>query len=406
MTKVGARMLTVEEARAAILAGAASLGLQTVPIDRAAGRVLAQAIHAQRTQPPFDASSMDGYAVIAADTGPGATLTLIGEAAAGRAFAGRVGPGETVRIFTGAPVPEGADAVIMQEDVSRDGARVTLSAAVGAGRHVRRAGLDFEAGRPLLAAGTLLDFRSVSLAAAANHPTLPVVRQPLVAIIATGDELVSPGETPGPDQIIASNGLGVAALVERLGGRVLNLGIAPDNNAAIARRVGEAIAAKADILVTLGGASVGDHDLVQATLGAEGMALGFWKIAMRPGKPLMFGHLGPMRVVGLPGNPVSSLVCAILFLEPLVNVLGGRGDGTRAPRWVELAAPMPANDQREDYVRARLESAPDGRALARPFALQDSSMLSVLAEANGLIVRAPHAKAAKAGEMVPFLPFD
>jgi molybdopterin molybdotransferase len=367
---------------------------------------LAEAIHARRTQPPFDASSMDGYAVIAADTGPGVTLTLIGEAAAGRAFAGRVGTGETVRIFTGAPVPDGADAVIMQEDVERDGTRVTLSAAVTAGRFVRRAGLDFETGRPLLAAGTRLDFRTVSLAAAANHPTLPVVRQPLVAIIATGDELVSPGETPGPDQIVASNGFGVAALVERLGGRVLDLGIVPDNNEAIARRVGDAIAAKADILVTLGGASVGDHDLVQATLGAQGMELGFWKIAMRPGKPLMFGHLGPMRVVGLPGNPVSSLVCAILFLEPLVNALGGRGAATREPRMIALAAAMPANDQREDYVRARLESAADGGARVRPFALQDSSMLSVLAQADGLIVRAPHAKAAEAGECVPFLPFE
>lgn len=406
MAKAAQPMLSVAEARAAILAGAGPLTAEEVAIADAAGRVLAQPIYAKRTQPPFNASSMDGYAVRAADTAAGVRLKLIGEAAAGRAFTGTVGPGETARIFTGAPVPDGADAVVMQEDVTREGDYAVISAAVPAGKFVRRAGLDFEAGRPLLAAGTVLDFRSVALAAAANHPTLPVVRRPRVAIIATGDELVLPGEVPGPDQIVASNGYGVAALVKRLGGEPMDLGIAPDDNGEIARRVTRALDAKADILVTLGGASVGDHDLVQATLGAQGLELGFWRIAMRPGKPLMFGRLGATRVLGLPGNPVSSLVCAVLFLEPLLAVLAGRPGTGRGLTEVALAAPIGANDQREDYVRATLESDGAGGVRARPFALQDSSMLSILASAHGLIVRPPHAKAAEAGEIVPFLPFD
>ncbi|MEP3665518.1 MAG: molybdopterin molybdotransferase MoeA, partial [Roseibium sp.] len=246
-------------------------------------------------------------------------------------------------------------------------------------------------------------YRDLALAAAMNHAELPVRRRPVVAILATGDELVCPGTEPGPDQIIASNHAGVAALVEDCGGVALDLGISPDEPVAMAGHVRRAIEAKADILVTLGGASVGDHDLVQDVLGAQGMDLAFWRIAMRPGKPLMAGHLGPMKVLGLPGNPVSSLVCALLFLKPLIGAMLGKDVGPGLEAEAILASPIGENDRRQDYVRAELGEADDGRLMVTPFAKQDSSMLALLARSGALIIRPPHAKPLPAGTSVPIL---
>lgn len=392
-------LLPVDDALALILDAARPTAGETVPVAHAAGRVLAADLAATRTQPPFPSSAMDGYAVRGEDVlTVGRRLRVIGTSAAGHAFSGTLGAGEAVRIFTGAPVPEGADTVFIQEDaqVVADGV-IEVAQAGTPGRHVRAEGLDFNAGDVLVRSGTLLDFRHVSLAAAMNHGHVPVHRRPRVAILSTGDELVLPGETPGPDQIIASNHIGIAALVERCGGEALFLGIAPDRTEAIAAAVRRAATEGADVLVTLGGASVGDHDLVRDAFGLEGLSLDFWKIAMRPGKPLMFGRLGDMRVLGLPGNPVSSLVCALVFLEPLVKTLAGRGAAPAAVEPAVLGAPMAKNDQRRDYVRARLATV-DGRLTATPGRLQDSSMISVLADAGCLIVREPFEAAAEAGE--------
>ena len=390
-------LMPVDEALARLLEGAAPLPGETVALAQAGWRVLADEIVALRTQPPFDASAMDGYAVRAADivTLP-ATLRVIGTAPAGRGHAGPVGPGEAVRIFTGAPMPAGADTVLIQEDTVSIGENlIEATESTVAGRHIRKRGLDFHAGEALLPAGRVLDPAALSLAAAGNHARLPVVRKPLVAILATGDELLPPGSTPGPDQIIASNSFGVAALVERMGGTVLDLGIAPDDRAAIDGAIRTALDAGADIIVTLGGASVGDHDLVRAVLTDAGMALDFWKIAMRPGKPLMFGRFGAVRVLGLPGNPVASLVCSHLFLAPLVARLAGRPHGLEL-RDAVLGRAVAENDQRQDYVRASAVEQ-DGRLVVTPFGVQDSSMLKTLAGANALLIRAPFAPAAEAG---------
>lgn len=399
-------LLPVDAALARILAHAHPLGAETVAVDRAAGRVLAADLAAARTQPPFPSSAMDGYAVRSADVlDVGRRLRVIGASVAGRAFGGAVSSGEAVRIFTGAPVPAGADTVLIQEDARVVGDKLIEVAEAGTpGRHVRAAGLDFREGEVLVRAGTRLDFRHVSLAAAMNHATVEVVRRPRVAILATGDELVLPGETPGPDQIIASNHIGVAALVERSGGEAVFLGIAPDRTEAIARAVRRAADDGADVLITLGGASVGEHDLVRDAFGLEGLSLDFWKIAMRPGKPLMFGRLGPMHVLGLPGNPVSSLVCGLIFLEPLVRALSGRGAAAVATEPAILGAPMPANDVRRDYVRASLATT-GGEVVATPARVQDSSMISVLAVAGCLIVREPGEPAAAAGDACRIIRF-
>jgi len=389
-------LLPVSDALKRLLDGAEALAPETVPLSEAAGRVLAAPLQALRTQPPFDASAMDGYAVRASDAVEGARLRVIGMAAAGHGFAGEVGTGEAVRIFTGAPLPKGADAIVIQEDTRPAGdgvVEVTETATVG--RHIRRRGLDFSEGDTLLPAGRVLDAAALSLCASANHPRLSVVSRPLVAIIATGDELLPPGSTPGPDQIIASNGYGVAAIAAEAGARILDLGIVRDDSAAISERLRQAAEAGADIVVSLGGASVGEHDLMRATLIANGVSLDFWKIAMRPGKPLMVGRRGATRFIGLPGNPVASLVCSHLFLKPLLARLGGRP--YRADiRDAVLAEPMAANDLREDYVRARLERK-DGRLMATPYRIQDSSMLRLLAAADALVIRPPHSPAAPAG---------
>ena len=391
------KLVPVEEALRRLLEDALPLPAESVALHDACGRVLAEPVTALRTQPPFDASAMDGYAVRAADVaGIPARLTVTGSAPAGRAFAGTVAQGQAVRVFTGAPMPAGADTIVIQENVRDNGdGTVEVLEATGAGRHIRHAGLDFHEGDLLLEKGRLLDPAALSLAASANRPRLEVVRKPLVAIIATGDELVAPGGAPGPDQIISSNAYGVAAAAASVGANALDLGIAADRNEAIAALVGQAVEAGADVIVTLGGASVGDHDLVHDVLTGEGMTLDFWKIAMRPGKPLMFGRMGAIRCIGLPGNPVASLVCSQLFLKPLLARLGGRAFAQDV-REARLGAALHENDQRQDYIRAVVREEADG-LVATPFGIQDSSMLRMLSDANGLIVRAPHAPGAAAG---------
>jgi molybdopterin molybdotransferase len=392
-------LLPVEEARARILAGLNPLPAETVRLADALGRTLSKPLAARRTQPPWDCSAMDGYAVRAADaSAPGATLRVIGEAAAGRGYAGRLGPGEAARIFTGAPVPEGADAILMQEDASREGDAVTFSEAAIAGRHIRRAGLDFSAGEVLLEAGRRLGARDLALAAALGHGAVEASRKPRVAILATGDELVAAGELPGPDQIVASNAFAIAGVVTAEGGEPIDLGIAPDDHGAIVRAIERAIAARADVLVTLGGASVGDHDLIQPALKEAGVELDFWRIAMRPGKPMMAGRRGPMLALGLPGNPVSSIVCALLFLAPALRKLSGRAHVEPALMAAKLGRDMSANDHRDDYMRAALTYDSQGVAVATAFGRQDSSVLRTLTHAECLLVRPAHARPAKAGE--------
>jgi molybdopterin molybdotransferase len=390
-------LLPVAEALRLLLDGAGPLPPERVVLHEAAGRVLAGPLTALRTQPPFDASAMDGFATRAADVADvPVRLEIVGVSAAGRGFRGEVGQGQAVRILTGAPMPEGADTVVMQENTRPLGSNaIEVFETVAAGRHIRRQGLDFSEGEMLLESGRLLDAAALSLAASANHATLNVVGRPLVAIIATGDELLPPGSQLGPDQIISSNAYGVAAIASAAGARVLDLGIVGDDRIAIAARLAEATTAGADIVVTLGGASVGDHDLVHEVLDSQGVQLDFWKIAMRPGKPLMFGRRGGMRFIGMPGNPVASLVCSHLFLKPLVAQLGGRQvEHDRRP--AVLGAPMTANDLREDYVRARIDIVDNG-LVATPFGIQDSSMLRILADSGGLIIRRPFAPAAEQG---------
>jgi molybdopterin molybdotransferase len=398
-------LISVEEALSRLLTGVEPLGTQTLPLAKANGRVLARDLSAHRDQPPFPASAMDGYAVRAEDIAdPPAVLKVVGEAPAGHAFGGRVGPGEAVRIFTGAPVPEGANTILIQENASREGERVTALEPVQPGRFIRAAGLDFAKGEVLLSRGRRLGYRDLALAAAMNHGSVSVHRKPKVAVLATGDELVAPGGTPAADQIIASNDTGLAAFIEECGGEAVCLGIARDTHEALAEKIDTARAQGADILVTLGGASVGDHDLVQDALGNAGMDLAFWRIAMRPGKPLMAGTIGDMRVLGLPGNPVSSLVCALLFLKPLILAMSGHPHPMRQRRdMLPLAGPVPANDRREDYLRASLVPGADGIERVQPFERQDSSMLATFARADALIVRPPHAEALEPGAPVPVL---
>jgi molybdopterin molybdotransferase len=402
MTK--AALIPVAEALARVLAAAKPLEAEEVQLAEAFGRTLAAPVVAGRTQPPFANSAMDGYALRAADAG--ARLRVVGESAAGRGFAGEIGPGEAARIFTGAPLPPGADAVAVQEEARRDGEFVTLEAPVRTGDNVRAVGLDFQEGDSLLATGRRLSARDVALIAAANRPTACVTRKPRVAILATGDELRAPGEALGSAQIVASNNFFVAGLARNHGAEAIDLGIAPDRPEALAERIAAARAARADVLVTLGGASVGDYDLVQQALRDAGMELGFWRIAMRPGKPLMFGRIGNMLALGLPGNPTSSAVCGLLFLRPLIRTLAGdRQAGADRSETATLAVDLAANGMREDYMRARLALG-EGGWTARPARDQDSSLVRTLADADGLIVRPPHAPPARAGESCRILRFD
>jgi molybdopterin molybdotransferase len=390
-------LMQVAEALALVLADAKPLPAEAARLIEAHGRVLAENILALRTQPPADVSAMDGYAVRAADVGKvPARLALIGEVAAGHPFDGTVGAGQAARIFTGGVLPPGADTVVIQENTEREGGTVVVTAPASAGRNVRRAGLDFREGDTLIAQGRRLTDRDLALAAAANHPTLAVHRRPKLGVLATGDELVLPGSTPGPGEIVYSNGYALSALALGEGCDVMDLGIVPDRLAETAAAVRRAADAGADILVTSGGASVGDYDLVQQALAAEGLALSFWKVALRPGRPMMHGRLGDMHVLGLPGNPVSAYVCAVLFLLPLIRRLAGRSDVEPAPESAVLGSALPANDERTDYLRAKLVHGPEG-PIATPFPVQDSSMLLPLSQADCLVVRAPFAPAASAG---------
>jgi molybdopterin molybdotransferase len=398
-------LLPVEDALAWLLSAARPIGdTEELSLHEANGRVLAADLNARLTQPPFNASAMDGYALRAEDAGEiGSVLTVIGESAAGHGVSGSVGAGQAVRIFTGAPVPDGADSILLQEDAEKlDDGRIRTQFVVTHGRHIRPRGQDFAEGDIALSAGLRLDFPHLTLAAAMNHATVPVYRRPRIAILATGDELVSPGGKPGPSQIIGSNTFGIAALARDNGADVIDLGIVPDNRELLREAVERARVLGVDVLVTLGGASVGDHDLVQSTLIAAGMELDFWRIAMRPGKPLMVGRLGDMQVLGLPGNPVSSLVCGLLFLEPLLCHLGHRKMRQRMAT-ARLQAALPANDKRQDYVRARLLETSDDMPVVESFGKQDSSMMRIFSQSDCLIVRPPNAPAVEAGDTVPVL---
>ena len=398
-------MLSVEEARARVLAGLEPVGSESIPLEKSHGRVLAQGVAARITQPPFNASAMDGYAVRAEDLDNiPCNLTVIGDAAAGHPFDGSVGAGQAVRIFTGGAVPDGADSIVIQEDAVRDGDRVTVKEPARPGKFIRPRGFDFAEGDILLRAGRKISARDLALAATMNVTELEVRRKPVVAILATGDELVMPGEDLKPGQIISSIPFGLAAMVEAAGGQPQRVGIARDTSESLSEHI--ARSGDADILLTIGGASVGDHDLVQGALRSAGMELDFWKIAMRPGKPMMFGALGSQRILGLPGNPVSAMICARIFLIPMLEKLLARETSATAEQPAILAEAIAKNGPRQHYMRATFESGPDGANLVRPVRSQDSSLLSPLFRADCLIVRPPDAPAAAAGDAVPVLLLD
>jgi molybdopterin molybdotransferase len=391
-------MMAVAEALARVLEHAGPLGVETAPLLAAHGRVLADDLKALRSQPPAAVSAMDGYAVRAADVARvPVMLRVVGEVPAGHPFEGSVGSGEAARIFTGGVLPSSADTVVIQENTTREDDSVVVTSAAEPGRNIRPEGLDFKRGATLLGRGRRLTDRDLALAAAMNHSTVPVHRRPKVAVLATGDELVAPGGDPGIGEIVCSNGFATLTLARQEGCEIVDLGIVPDRQAETAQAVRGARESKADILVTSGGASVGDYDLVQNALAAEGLSLSFWKVALRPGRPMLHGRLGAMHVLGLPGNPVSSYVCAVLFLVPLIRRLAGRSDWEPQLEPALLGCDIGQNDERADYLRATLSVAPDGVPVATPFPVQDSSMLVPLAKANCLLLREPHAAAAKAG---------
>ena len=400
-------MISVAEALAHVTSSLEPLAAEQVVLSDALGRVLAEDVASRLTQPPIDVSAMDGYAVSAADVSSvPVTLKVIGESAAGGAFDGTLGAGQAVRIFTGAMVPDGADAIVIQEDTDAEGDEVIVKEGVPPGTYIRPAGLDFRAGQVLLAAGKVLAARDIGLAAAMNVPWLKVRRRPRIAILATGDEVVMPGEPVGRNQIISSNSVALDAYVRALGGAPISLGIARDTEESLhAMLVG---ADGADMLVTIGGASVGEHDLVRKVLGAEGLELTFYKVAMRPGKPLIFGCLGNVPVLGVPGNPVSAGVTTVIFLGPAMEVMLGLrqpGEGAASPAPTALlGCDLGANDRRQDYLRAALGHDDEGSLVATPFEKQDSAMMALLAAADCLVVRPPHAPPAKAGERAEIVP--
>jgi molybdopterin molybdotransferase len=397
-------LLSVAEALARVTQGLEPLGAESVALDSANGRVLAEDLAALLTQPPFDVSAMDGYAARAEDVAVlPATLRLIGISAAGAGFDGKVGQGETVRVFTGAPVPEGADTIVIQEYAEKTNG-VVIAKAAEPGRYVRPRGQDFKQGEVLLAAGTRLGPRELMLAAAMNHAELPVRRKPKVAILATGDEVVPPGSELGKDQIVSSVPIGLATLVARAGGEPMSLGIAKDDPKSLVTlaRAGSA----ADILVTAGGASVGERDLVARALKTEGLEIDFWKIAMRPGMPLLYGRLGSQRVLSLPGNPVSALITAHVFLVPMLAAMLGLATAARPLPEAVLGEALEANGERQHYMRAISEWREDGRRVVRPLPSQDSSLVAELARADCLIVRAPDAPALPSGARVGIIPLN
>jgi len=389
-------MISVEDALAQLLALVTPLDIEDVPLRHAAGRVLARDVAATRTQPPFAASSMDGYALRRSEVEADAMFKVVGEAAAGHRFEGEVRAGQAIRIFTGAPVPQGTDFVVIQEDVTRRGDLITLGHHVGTKDNIRPAGGDFEAGQSVRAPLRLRP-ADITLLAAMNIADVPVTRSPRVAIMATGDELVQPGEVPGPDQIIASNSYGLATMLERIGAQVQLLPIARDTVTSLKQAF--TLAQAADLIITIGGASVGDHDLVAPVAAEMGMEQAFYKVAMRPGKPLMAGRIGGAAMIGLPGNPVSAMVCGHVFAVPVVQKMLGLPDDCTQLRQAPLAHALPENGPRAHYMRARLvngEIHPEDR--------QDSSLLSVLATADALLVRPVDDPARAVGEMVNFMP--
>jgi molybdopterin molybdotransferase len=397
-------VISVEEALSRLLAPLEPLPPEQISIVEGLGRILAEDVAARRTQPPFAVSAMDGYAVRAEDveTVP-ADLRIVAEVPAGAGFGGHVGAGEAARIFTGAPLPAGTDTIIIQEDTERQGDRVRVLEGASRGRYVRREGLDFGEGEVLLRAGRQLTARDIGLLAAMNRPWLFVHRRPRIGILSTGDEIVMPGDPIGQHQVVSSNSLALGAFVTACGGIPISAGNAPDDPEAL-RRIAAATSG-VDLLVTTGGASVGDHDLVRDALATDGLELDFWQIAMRPGKPLMVGRYRGTPMVGLPGNPVSTLVCALLFLRPAFERLSGAVTAEEAAPTARLAVPLGKNDRRQDYLRSRLARGSDGMLEVFPFEVQDSSMMRLLATADCLVVRPPHAPALTAGAMVPIVPF-
>lgn len=391
-------MISVDEALARCFALTRALPTETVPLRAAVGRVMPEPAVARLTQPPFPASAMDGYA-LQGDPAPGDRFTVIGEAGAGHAFAGTIGPGQAIRIFTGAPVPEGATRVVIQEDVVAEGRSITIRPNADKGTHIRPTGQDFRQGDTL--SPRRLRPNDVALLASMNIPDVTVTRRPVVAIIPTGDELVMPGETPRADQIIASNSYALAAMVEAEGAEARLLPIARDTEEELFTVL--SMAEGADLVVTIGGASVGDHDLVGRVAESMGMERAFYKIAMRPGKPLMAGRLRGIPMLGLPGNPVSSIVCGHLFLLPMVRALLGLGEHAPATRRALLAQDTPANGPRTHYMRARLSPGP-GLPLITPFDRQDSALLTILTEADALMIHAKDGPALPAGTVVDYLP--
>lgn len=394
-------MIPVAEALSQVLENVKETCIEQVSLSDALGRVLAQDVTARLTQPWADVSAMDGFAVRAQDvTSVPVTLKVIGESPAGGCYDGTVGANQAVRIFTGAPLPPGSDTIVIQEDTERDGDAVKVLEGAPAGKFVRPAGLDFKSGDVLLPAGRVLSARDLGLAAAGNVPWLHVKRRPRIAIIATGDEVVMPGDALGPNQIVSSNSVMLSAYVKSLGAETLDLGIARDDAGSLTRLVQSA--READLLVTIGGASVGDYDLVNQVLGNEGVDLGFYKVAMRPGKPLIFGHLHGTPVLGLPGNPVSVGVTGAIFLRPAILAMLGLNPATHCEQ-ARLGCDLAANDQRQDYLRARLGVGPDGETIATPFSKQDSAMLAKFADADCLVIRAPFAESIQAGAEVEII---
>ncbi len=395
-------LLPVDEALARILNSAEPCSVEEVSLAEAGGRIVASDITAQLLQPPFDCSAMDGYALIAPDaiTYP-LEFTVVGESAAGNRFNGMLRKGEAIRIFTGAPMPENADTIVIQEHTKRDESRLTVMEGLNKGRHIRRAGLDFAPGKVVIHAGRELDAPALSLTAASGNANITVFKKPRVAILATGDELVPPGTIPGPDQIVASNSVGIAEITRRAGGVPEDIGIIPDDPTEIEKAIADALDNGIDMLVTIGGASVGDRDFIHGALRNCGVTLDFWKIAMRPGKPLMYGRKmidgKTVHVLGLPGNPVSSLVCSLLFLRPLVAKLSGLALKADI-RAAKLGVNLRANDHRRDFIRATVETSPDGTLIARPFPMQDSSMLSALVGSDALLIREENAPEAFSGD--------
>jgi molybdopterin molybdotransferase len=399
--------LSVEEARARVLGGVEPLPAEVITIEEAHGRVLTADLAALRSQPAEAVSAMDGYAVRAADVASlPATLQVIGEVPAGQPFAGTVGQGETVRIFTGGVLPAGADAVVLQEYSERRGAVVLIKSSPAVGKHVRTAALDFAQGAVVLRKGRRLSDRDLALAAGMNYARVAVHRRPKVAILATGDELVAPGSELSRGQVVYSNGFAIAALARLEGAEITDFGIVPDRIEPTVAAIEQVRRSGADILVTTGGASVGDYDLIKRSLEIQGMELAFWKVAMRPGRPLIHGRMGATYVLGLPGNPVSSYVGAFLFLVPLLRKLGGRGDLYAPLEAAVLGRDLAENDERIDYLRAQLDARADGTLVATPFSLQDSSLLVPLANADCLVVREPYAAAAKSGTKCSIIKLD